>query len=313
MNIRGLLTISALIITSGTAAAQFLQPKGTAGASFLKITPSARSEALGRSYCGLSDDASAVFFNPGGLMQMESPEIQFTNLTWFAGLTGNSITFARPGAGHAFSMNLLMYQCSDKVRTLSGGQVVEGDTINLRDMALSLSYAMIFRKIRRYSELMTVNQRKQTEYMLGFTLKYINEQLYTLQSTAFAADAGLIIHTVGSKSTYGISVHNIGTPLGGDSLPLILRLGNCVKSGKDLFTWELCQESDADTRLGIGYESLLSDSFRMRIGGFYQEEINFSAGIGIRSGGFMLDYTYLPAAKSGFDSTHNMTLSVKFN
>jgi hypothetical protein len=59
-----LLSISALILTlsAGAAVAQ-----GEAGADCLIIAPSARANGMGQSYVALAEDATAIWWNPGGI------------------------------------------------------------------------------------------------------------------------------------------------------------------------------------------------------------------------------------------------------
>lgn len=45
---------------------------GTTAYGFLKIDPSARSTGMGGAFVGLSDDESALYFNPAGLIQVET-------------------------------------------------------------------------------------------------------------------------------------------------------------------------------------------------------------------------------------------------
>ena len=54
---------------------------GTRGFSFLKVNYSARAAAMAYAFTGLSNDASAVFFNPSGLSQIKSKEISTTYMS----------------------------------------------------------------------------------------------------------------------------------------------------------------------------------------------------------------------------------------
>ena len=113
---------------------------------------------------------------------------------------------------------------------------------------------------------------KKKIFNLGFTIKYINEQLYTKQSSAFAMDIGITYTTEDSKDLYGAALQNIGTNLGGDSLPITLRFGSSYKHEGQVISWELTQGIDSTTRISTGAEFKLGDSLCFRIGGFYQNE-----------------------------------------
>ncbi|HVO76701.1 MAG TPA: PorV/PorQ family protein, partial [Candidatus Bathyarchaeia archaeon] len=58
----GVLVVAALMISTGALRAQ-----GEAGAQCLIIPPSARANGLGQSYVAIADDATASWWNPGGL------------------------------------------------------------------------------------------------------------------------------------------------------------------------------------------------------------------------------------------------------
>ena len=51
---------------------------GTSGFTFLKMNFSARARAMGNAYTGLSNDASAVFYNPAGMIQITSSQASNT-------------------------------------------------------------------------------------------------------------------------------------------------------------------------------------------------------------------------------------------
>ncbi len=71
-----LLILISLVLMTLPASAQLLptlgaQRVGTSAAQFLKIGAGARAEALGQAYVAISNDASALFWNPAGLVQFE--------------------------------------------------------------------------------------------------------------------------------------------------------------------------------------------------------------------------------------------------
>ena len=69
---------------------------GTTGFTFLKVYYSARAAAMADAYTGLSDDASAVFFNPAGLIQLQSSQVSVTYMSYFEGIQCGSLVYAIP-------------------------------------------------------------------------------------------------------------------------------------------------------------------------------------------------------------------------
>ncbi len=161
---------------------------------------------------------------------------------------------------------------------------------------------------------MRANSRghKKKKFGIGFTVKYINEQLYTKQYSAFAMDIGITYTDEDSKDLYGAALQNIGTNLGGDSLPVTLRFGSSYKHEGQIISWELTQGIDSTTRISTGGEFKLGDSLYFRIGGFYQDEFGYTAGLGFYIESFQVDYAYVPQESTGFDQTHNVSIILRF-
>jgi len=55
---------------------------GESAVPFLLISPTSKSSGMGESGTGLADDASAIFWNPGGLAFQEGREISLTHTNW---------------------------------------------------------------------------------------------------------------------------------------------------------------------------------------------------------------------------------------
>ncbi len=60
------------------------QDKGTTGATFLKLGAGARAIGMGSAFTGLSDDASAIYWNPAGLGFTKRWELSFNYQKHFA-------------------------------------------------------------------------------------------------------------------------------------------------------------------------------------------------------------------------------------
>ena len=62
-----------VIMTAGFLMFALAQDKaGTAGMTFLKMDVTARANSLGGSFIGLSDDASCLYYNPAGMMNLKN-------------------------------------------------------------------------------------------------------------------------------------------------------------------------------------------------------------------------------------------------
>lgn len=55
---------------------------GESAVPFLLISPTSKSSGMGETGTGLADDASAIFWNPGGLAFQEGSEVSLTHTNW---------------------------------------------------------------------------------------------------------------------------------------------------------------------------------------------------------------------------------------
>ncbi|MCZ6678618.1 MAG: PorV/PorQ family protein [Candidatus Poribacteria bacterium] len=122
----------------------FAGPVGRSSATtpgaFYFIGSGARARALGNAFVAVADDASAVYWNPAGLTQVESPTVtlmdRITTLdTNYANIAG-VLPFDAIGA---FGLNVIFYSVGD-IPIFDENANPGGDLSN-KEGALSLSYA----------------------------------------------------------------------------------------------------------------------------------------------------------------------------
>ncbi len=76
-----ILTILMLSLPSAALAVGFAKV-GTFGGQFLQIGVSARATGMGSAFTGVADDASSVFWNPGGLVNVRGNEVHISHVEW---------------------------------------------------------------------------------------------------------------------------------------------------------------------------------------------------------------------------------------
>src|SRR4030067_1016458 len=58
------------------------QRAGISTAQFLKIGVGGRASALGDAFVAISNDASALYWNPAGLVQFQDNQVMFSHNSW---------------------------------------------------------------------------------------------------------------------------------------------------------------------------------------------------------------------------------------
>ena len=280
-----------------------LKTPGVAGAPFLKIGLSARPQGLAETFTALGDDVSSLEYNPAGIWRVRKNELQLAHVAWFEDVTLDGLFFAHRVGEDAFGLAAGMLQAQDKVRTLvqvseTSAEIRETETINLNNTFFSLSYCS------------PLSER----FYLGFSAKYVNEKLYSMNNSALAGDIGFLYVSEAGRSSYGFSIQNAGSKIGMDILPVTARLGFATYSHGYNFGLDIIQRVDSKIKVSMGLEMFFSKMFCLRVGVFYQQAFNFTGGFGIglseKKPTLWLDYAYLPNAE--FGPAHRISLLFKF-
>ncbi|MDZ7344544.1 MAG: PorV/PorQ family protein, partial [candidate division KSB1 bacterium] len=172
---------------------------GTTSAQFLKIAPSARAVALGGAFVALADDITAAYWNPAGLSLIPgSGEATFNHAEWLAETNFDFAAFSL-NAGHFGTLGFAVTSFrvpEDLVRTHRFPEGT-GERFDASSIALALSYA-----------------RKLTDrFAIGFTGKYIQEQIWNESAQGVAIDFGTHYVTPFNNLRIGATIANFGTKM----------------------------------------------------------------------------------------------------
>lgn len=192
--LRGCVVIVSLAI--GTHALWAQNPNlGTAGAQFLKIPAGARAVAMGGAYVALANDATALFWNPAGAVNIPSNDLSFSHTAWWTGITLNHAALVHTiediGTFGVSVAILTMDKMEVTTELLPDGT---GEFFDAQDLMLGLSYA------RRLTE----------DFSFGVTAKYVNQRIWNETATGFAFDVGTQ-YLIGFRDlTIAMSMSNFG-------------------------------------------------------------------------------------------------------
>ena len=224
--ITNLAALLVLVIAIPNAVAQVSQ----AAVLFLLISPNARAGGMGEAFVGMADDASAIYWNPGGLAFQEGKQFTSMYSKWLPQFNLDDLYFlfgayrqSVEGLG-TIGVNVTYINLGEQIITDETGPDPIG-TFNSNEWALTLSYSTLLSE--------TVG--------LGLNIRYIRSNLASVgagaekgdgQANAFAVDVGILKKSFLTKRlSLGVNVSNIGPKITfvdasqADPLPTNLRLG----------------------------------------------------------------------------------------
>jgi hypothetical protein len=179
---------------------------------FLKISPVARSLAMGDAYTAAGDDIGSVFYNPAGLASCLTSEFNVTYLRLYQSIDDEFIAFAHPmrslwPLGGVLAVSAHMAQYGTTTRTLNDGAA--NGTYSAGESQYNVAFA-----------------RQLTGFLHGgVAVKMLRQQIDTQKRSTVAVDAGVILlpHLEGLR--VGLSLRNLGGRTDGFDLPMVLSAG----------------------------------------------------------------------------------------
>jgi tetratricopeptide (TPR) repeat protein len=297
--------------------------RGGQPVKFLSWGAGARSLGLGKAYIAIADEASATYWNPAALVQLDRFEITglFTSL-WdvanysFVGFVcptakyGNlGLSIVRLSSGE-FEKYTPVYDMANPTEIID---FVKG-TFDVSDTAVILSYS----------------KKVKDKLSIGIGTKYINRKVDTYVDSYLSADVYLFIERLnGFPLKIGAAVQNLlWTRLTGESydvIPFNFRIGIGYRTLKNklLFSFDLQQDIGIEEKYNVrggnlsfhaGCEYLPLNFVALRIGfeGEYGIGIREpTAGIGIKYGDYRIDYA-LGLHVGGLMPSHRISASWRF-
>ena len=307
---------------------------GAGTGSFLNLPVGARGAGMGASFVAISDDATALYWNPAGITQLEGVSASYTFAPYFAGMTHHFAGVSLPlSEAWRVGIHALSYGSDAIEVTTLFNQDGTGATYTAQDMSLGL----------------TIAGQLTEQFSFGATGKFISLKLADVNASTIAFDFGTIYRPGILGLRIGFAVDNLaptvkytGTGLirrggvnpttgnqepdvmleGGEAtLPLMFRAGIAtdVFEGQDdqslLINTEFSTAADRAEYVGLGVEYTWNKLVSARVGYHFgsDEAFGLSGGIGIdyETGSFAgrIDYAVRPHTNLGL--TNHVTASVR--
>lgn len=277
-------------------------------AAFLKTGQSVRALGMGKAFTAIADDASASYWNPAGLAQLNKKEFMFMYNKPFSLVTGiqnENIAFAWPfkldynyeDLNAAIGFNVI-YSSIDGIKGYTEQALPTGEDFSTRDMAYLLSCG--------------VNGLIQNTD-LGITFKIISQKIYTYSDYGFGADIGSLYHWRNFR--FGLVLQDIlqakiKLKETSDSIPRKLKTG-VAYTIPDKFTFSMGLDliKNRDLKEHIGVEYIISRLISLR-GGYTTDSNEITAGLGFEKEAYEINYSY--ARHEELENSHRVSFSIRF-
>jgi len=240
---------------------------------FLRYVSGARAAGLSGAFVSMTNDATALFFNPATISTVEEKPVSITFLKHVEDINSGNATYIIPTeedgilAGSINYTNYGSFQYADKFGNRNGR------TFGGNDLSMGVSYS----------------NNLDTRLYYGVTLKFLYMNLEQYSSTAVAVDVGILYRLPDDRTNIGVSVLHSGTQLSTldgvrEDLPTDIRAGiNHRLRGLPLlmnFTFHHLadQENDFFSRFrnfSIGGELQIGKYIQLRLG--YDNQVRIFA------------------------------------
>ena len=171
---------------------------GTSGAQFLKLPIGARAAGMAGAYVGLADDASAMFWNPAGIVNIKGNSVHFSHMRWFESFDVNAASWvSNLGRAGFLGVGVLVFQMDPMEVTTERSPEGTGLYFDAMDVAISVAYA------RRLTDAFNV----------GLTAKYVRQQIWNESANGLAFDVGTQYRLPFKKFTIAMTMSNFGPDL----------------------------------------------------------------------------------------------------
>ena len=279
------------------------EAEGKTKGTFLTLGTGARALGMGSAFCGVADDANAIYWNPAGLALLYRQEITGLHINLWEETLYDSLYYAHPlGKIGTFGLGLIRLSVGGIEKRQS--PLDEVSTFSNTEVALFASYSRNIWK----------------EISGGISLKGIEHKLDIYEATGFGMDVGFLCH-LPKNFSIGINFQNLLSPYiklksKGDNYPLNSKIGiaysifNLLPRHKNKLTFavDLDKTDGVETEQHYGLEYWFKDMFALR--GGYDNINDFTGGLGVKYRDFQCDYAF--AQHEELETSHRFSFTAGF-
>jgi len=270
---------------------------------FINLKVGARSNAMGRAFTAISDDANLVQYNPAGLSFLLRKELMISYLRWFGEIDTQYLSYVHPRFYKNLNVGIGLQWFDDTLKRTDINGVEIGET-----------------KVSESMTLLSLSTKLSDKFSIGTNIKYLSSTLGRYSSSALVIDAGIMLL---SFVDIGISVNSFQlTPL--KYREQEEKISSYASFGIAKFFRKACISADATTVLSgtatggiglhFGFEYFLFRELALQVGYKIGYGENISAGFRfnlIRGEDiYILNFAYLPSIEIG--NAYSASFNIKF-
>ncbi len=190
--------VTLFILIAGFHSLEAQTKVGTSAAQFLGIPVGPRGAALGGAFVALSNDVSALYYNPGAISQPGFSQFLVSHTNWLVDTKFDWVgVMINLDGQSAIGVSITQLDYGEELITTEVDQTGTGETWSAADITVGLTYA-----------------RNLTDrFSIGGTGKYIQQRIWNESASAFAVDVGLRYRTDFNGMIIGMSISNFGTDM----------------------------------------------------------------------------------------------------
>jgi len=287
---------------------------GTTTADFLNLPVGARAAGMGGAYTAVSDEASAIYWNPAGLVQIPKLSAVFMRAQYVDDISYQYAAYAhRLSYDAVIAASILLTDIGSISHTDVSGNIMPDAAFTPRDEVFTLSYS---KAILEFSD-------KDIDVSVGVSAKYIRSKIVE-SASSYAGDIGVMTYNFGDiPYRLAVTVTNMGGGLKysdeSNPLPLAMKLGGSINPFKNmLISADVVFPKQNKPNLLVGAELATTPNELTRLcvrAGLNAQEMRdgltgFSLGLGATLHFFSLDYAFVPLGELG--ATHRISLTFDF-
>jgi hypothetical protein len=308
------------------------QRVGISALQFLKIGVGARATALGESFVAISNDASALFWNPAGLVNTDGNQVFLSHTSYVADISHDFVGVSyHLTSADIVGFSIISLSTNDMPVTDETNPHGNGRMFKYGDLALGLTYA----------------RQMTNQFSFGATVKYVDETLDIVKMRTVLVDLGTYYYTGLGSIRFAVVVSNFGgdvSPTGTVTLyskqevknfqsfspPTLFKFGVAfepyqTETQKITTSIQLNHPNDNVENIRLGAEYVWNDMFALRLGikrtigekifgkdGTSEEDLNLGAGVKVPLSFSKINVDYSYANLNRLGGVHRISLQFTF-